>query len=169
MKPRIVGYAKVDTMFARFIAEANGNPDEAERLLRRHTVGTEAMKDEWAVRLREAMAEVSRSLTLTRDDILAACRKAETGDWCDPLDVPGLTWEANVISPEGVRCGNGNSFSPNGAMALAWLAAMAPDALTDCYVDRDTVPLEIPDGFTFELKPPGAGWRFEPTPPEAAA
>lgn len=91
----------------------------------------------------------------TRDDILGAIRKAETFDWCDPLEVPG-TWEANVIDPDGVRCGNGNSFSPEGAMALAWLAAMAPDALCAGYVDRDTVPLEIPDGFTFELIPPEA-------------
>lgn len=92
----------------------------------------------------------------TRDDILGAIRKAQTRDWGDPLDMPGLMWEANVVDPEGQRCGNGNSFSPNGAMALAWLAAMAPDALIDAYVDRDTVPLEIPDGWSFELTPPEA-------------
>ena len=90
----------------------------------------------------------------TCDDILTAIRKAETRDWVDPSEVPG-TWECKLFDATGQRCGDGNAFTPGEAMGLAWLCAWAPDALIDAYVEPDSVPLDIPDGYRFELTPPG--------------
>jgi len=39
-------------------------------------------------------------------------------------------------------------------MAMAWLHLWAPDALVAAYVDLDSIPLAVPDGWRFELTPP---------------
>jgi hypothetical protein len=87
-------------------------------------------------------------------DIATAIEAAETGDWIDPSEEP-INWYAILHDPDGKQVGNGNAHTPREAMAFAWLCAWAPDALIDAYVEPGSVPFTIPDGWSFELFPPG--------------
>ena len=89
----------------------------------------------------------------TRADILTAISKAQTGDWLDPCEKPAQ-WTCTLYNPEGKRVGNGNARTAKVAMGLAWLCAWAPDALIEAYVEPNTIPLDVPDGWRFELTPP---------------
>jgi len=91
----------------------------------------------------------------TAADILIAIGKAESGDWIDPTDVP-FRWSCELYDPAGKRVGDGDAHTPQGAMALAWLCAWAPDALGNAHVEVGSVPFSIPDGWRFELAPPFA-------------
>jgi hypothetical protein len=94
--------------------------------------------------------------TITRptpEDILAAIRAAETGNWIDPTDVPN-NWECVVYDAAGQRIGDGNALTPGMAMGLAWLCVEAPDALINAYVEPGSVAFDVPEGFRFELIPP---------------
>ena len=89
----------------------------------------------------------------TPADIAHAIELAEQGDWIDPSEVP-INWLCELYDPEGKCVGNGNGRTASEAMGLAWLHGQAPDALTDAYVKSGSVPLEILDGWRFELTPP---------------
>jgi hypothetical protein len=89
----------------------------------------------------------------TAEDIRAAIRAAETGNWIDPTDVPN-NWECIVYDVDGKRVGDGNALTPGMAMGLAWLCVEAPDALMNAYVEPGSVAFNIPEGFRFELTPP---------------
>lgn len=89
----------------------------------------------------------------TRTDICAAIRQGATYDWIDPPETP-IDWLCEVYDPDGKRVGDASGHTAGAAMALSWLRAWA----TNAYVDYDTVPLDVP-----------AGWRFELTPPQQAA
>jgi len=93
-----------------------------------------------------------KRLVPTEADILTAITKAETGDCIDPMEVP-INWECKLYSPEN-HVFDGHAHTAPEAMALAWLHAWAPDALTNRYVEPGTVPLEVPAGWRFELTPP---------------
>jgi len=93
----------------------------------------------------------------TAADILIAIGKAEGGGWIDPTDAP-FRWSCELYDPAGKRVGDGDAHTPQEAMALAWLCAWAPDALLNAHVEVGPVPFKVPDG-----------WRFELTPPFAAA
>ena len=86
-------------------------------------------------------------------DIIVAIAKAERGDWIDPSKVP-INWQCILFDPDGVRSGDGNAYTANEAMALAWLHCWAPGALIAARVERDSVPFHVPDGWYFELTPP---------------
>ena len=86
-------------------------------------------------------------------DIRRAIDMARLGTWIDPTDVP-VRWNCFLFDPEGARAGDGDGRTGEDAMALAWLHCWAPDALVDAYVEDGTVPLEVPDGWRFELLPP---------------
>jgi hypothetical protein len=94
-----------------------------------------------------------RKLQPTSADILAAIADAETGDWIDPTYEP-IHWFAELRDPEGEKFWNGCGHDAGRAMALAWLHYWAPDALIESYVEPGSVPLEIPNGFSFELTSP---------------
>jgi hypothetical protein len=89
----------------------------------------------------------------TRADIDYAIELAEQGGWIDPIYVP-IRWSCELYNPEGQYAGDGDGYTPGEAMAMAWLCAMAPDALIDAYVEPGSVPLDIPPGWRFELAPP---------------
>ena len=91
----------------------------------------------------------------TAADILIAIGKAEGGGWIDPTDAP-FRWSCELYDPAGKRVGDGDAHTPQGAMALAWLCAWAPDALGNAHVEVGSVPFSIPDGWRFELAPPFA-------------
>jgi hypothetical protein len=82
-------------------------------------------------------------------DIIIAIAKAEAGDWIDPSKAP-----VKLFDPDGVRSGDGNAYTANEAMALAWLHCWAPDALIDARVEPGSAPFHVPDGWYFELTPP---------------
>jgi hypothetical protein len=93
----------------------------------------------------------------TPADILVAIAKAEAGDWIDPLEEP-ICWACELHPPDGEhgRSYDGHAHTAAQAMAMAWLHAWAPDALIEGYVEPDSVPFDIPEGWRFELTPP---WR----------
>jgi hypothetical protein len=89
----------------------------------------------------------------TPADIMTAIAKAEAGDWIDTLYEP-IHWHCELYAPDGKLYGNGSAHTAAQAMAMAWLAAWAPDALIDAYVEIGSVPFVVPDGYRFELTPP---------------
>jgi hypothetical protein len=86
----------------------------------------------------------------TSADIKIAIDKAVTGDWIDPDRIERY-WYAELRDPDGIWFWNGCADTAAEAMALAWLHCWAPDALIDGYVEPESVPLEIPDGWLFRL------------------
>jgi hypothetical protein len=89
----------------------------------------------------------------TPDDIRAAITQVETGEWLDPSVTP-VCWSCDLYDPDGVKVVNAQGHTAAEAARLAWVCAMAPDALSEAYVDHDEVPLEIPDNWRFELTAP---------------
>jgi hypothetical protein len=94
----------------------------------------------------------------TPAEIMIAIAKAEAGDWIDPLYEP-ISWFCELYDPDGRCVGNGNAHTAAQAMAMAWLHFWAPDALVAAYVEDDSVPFAVPDGYRFELTPP---WKSQP-------
>ena len=89
----------------------------------------------------------------TPADILTAIELAERGGWIDPPEVP-IRWSCELYDSDGRPVGNGDGHAPGEAMALAWLHVWAPNALIDERVEPGSVPLDVPDGWRFELTPP---------------
>jgi hypothetical protein len=90
--------------------------------------------------------------------VAIAIERAETGAWledfADGTDLR-LDWFCLLYNPDGAIAGNGNAYEPELAMAYAWLHVHAPDALIDGEVELGAVPYLVPDGWRFELFPPG--------------
>jgi hypothetical protein len=85
-------------------------------------------------------------------DILVTMGKIAAGDWLDPCGAPPH-WLCDLYDEHGKHASDGNAFDPAEAMALAWIAVWASDALIDSHVEPGSVPFEIPVGWRFELTP----------------
>src|SRR6516164_3525307 len=81
-----------------------------------------------------------------------AIGKVQAGDWIDPTDEPAAWW-CRLYDPAGQCVGDGDARTAGEAMALAWIAARAPDALHRGRVEIGEVPYEVPDGWRFEVTP----------------
>ena len=90
----------------------------------------------------------------SRADIRRAIAMAEDDTWVHYPDEDPTCWGCYLVEPDGVRCCNGHGYTAADAMALAWLHRWASEALTQACVEEGTVPLEVPDGYRFELEPP---------------
>ena len=101
----------------------------------------------------------------TRADILHAIELAEKGGWIDPDELPPWsTWSCEVFDERGRQYGDGDGHTAGEALGMAWLSICQPDALMDAFVDRDLVPLEVPDIWIFKLTPPGVEPEPDPAP-----
>jgi hypothetical protein len=88
------------------------------------------------------------------DDIRAAITNAETGNWIDSSVAP-VCWHCILYDDAGVRAGDGNGHTAGEAMAMAWCCYWDPDALVEAHFKDDSLPpLEIPNGWKFELTVP---------------
>jgi hypothetical protein len=58
------------------------------------------------------------------------------------MKVP-LSWLCELYDSAGQRISDGNGHTAAEAMALAWIAAWAPDALIDGRVEPGAVPFEL--------------------------
>ena len=98
-------------------------------------------------------------------EIAAVIEKIKIGDWIDPEREPieASYWFCTLYEDTGQRVGDGLALTAGEAMSLAWVCAMAPDALIENYVAPGEVPYEIPGDWRFELQPPQ-----EPPRPSAA-
>jgi hypothetical protein len=91
----------------------------------------------------------------TATDIMLAIEAIEIGDWIDPGGFPNIFWTCDLFTPDGKRVMDGVAETASQAVAMAWVNAHAPDALTEGYVPPGEVPFVVPDGWWFELTPPG--------------
>ena len=90
----------------------------------------------------------------TATDIRAAIESIEAGDApIDPSRDP-VSWACNLYDLDGRLVGDGNGDTPGEAMAIAWIAVWAPDALVADGEGLDDVPLSTLPSWRFELMPP---------------
>jgi hypothetical protein len=88
-------------------------------------------------------------------DIIRATEMVRRRDWIDPVDYPHDCWACTVYDANGVRIGDGHSFSAGEAMGLAWICVWYPDALIHGRIPQnDIVPYDVLDSWRFELVPP---------------
>lgn len=89
----------------------------------------------------------------TAADLLSAVAAIVAGEWIDPLAVGPVRWDCQLFEPAGQLAADGSGNTAAEAMALAWIALHAPDALIEGKVE-EPIPFDIPASWRFELTPP---------------
>ncbi len=90
-------------------------------------------------------------LKLTPGDILMAAAAAMARSWSEPTTTV-LLWTCDLYDPAGNLVTNGDANTPSEAMALAWLAAIEPDALITAKVPYSAELYDVPPGWRFEVR-----------------
>jgi hypothetical protein len=96
----------------------------------------------------------------TRTELLDVIADIEAGAWIDPGGEEALFWYCDLFDPNGAWAGEGAGYAPGEAMSYSWVHAHSPDALIEN--DVGNIPLEIADGWRFELSRSGEQRRPRP-------
>jgi hypothetical protein len=84
-------------------------------------------------------------------DITRAIDIINAGAWLEPLE-QGPCWHCVAYGETGEAACSGDGPTATEGAALAWIGVWQPDALNNS-ADSAQVPLEISDGWRFELTP----------------